>query len=94
MMDFLVPHMLLLKFSTHSGIAQVYENQLSAPTCNVSAIKESVRAMPKESLSVASICIISPHGSGGEWSDNPLDETFTLQAELVKDLKSTSIFEE
>ncbi|CAL8168647.1 unnamed protein product [Prunus armeniaca] len=90
----LSPHILLLKFPTHSGVGQVWGDQLSARVCYVSSTAESATRTsgqrPPETLAVTHPNM--PNGKEGtERTDDPRDDNVTLQAQPTEELETISI---
>ncbi|CAL2265898.1 unnamed protein product [Prunus armeniaca] len=83
----LSPHMLLLKFPTHSGVSQVQGDQLSAQVCYVLSVGESATRVlgqkTPESLAVSTMTMMNGK-EGSERPNDPRDEGVTPQALLLK----------
>ncbi|CAL8117035.1 unnamed protein product [Prunus armeniaca] len=92
----LSPHMLLLKFPTHSGVGQVQGDQLSARICYMSSTAKSATQTsgPRPPKTLAVTHPSMPNGKGGtERPDDPRDDNVTPQAQPAEELETISIFD-
>ncbi|KAM1792281.1 hypothetical protein ACFX12_036151 [Malus domestica] len=94
-------HMLLMKFPTPYGNGYIRGDQLSARSCYNTSVKQQHLPVPKETLSIHDQVIkTSPdeanldfHG-GNSQPDDPRDDSFTQQAQLIEELEKVTILKD
>ncbi|KAM2248764.1 hypothetical protein ACFXTI_003501 [Malus domestica] len=91
-------YLLLMKFPTPYGNGYIRGDQRSAQSCYNTSVKQQYLPVPKETLSIHDQVIktsldeanLDLHG-GNSQLDDPRDDSFTQQAQPVKELEKVSI---